>query len=331
MSEFRRFLLVSDHNGHLKEGNREFDIVSWDNLKSLANAADYDGWLLSVTALTERVPRKIFLDDELRVLFVQRTMLHILTSGGNIYVVGDYKNAFFVPASTGANKHLDAVVGFSYSLRVKKSGGPLTIVELGTTNFGTCLGLHARVGSGGYLIFLPSMGTTLEVETKWILKEIFGFALGAAAPSWAAALRVPGQGSIETTLQQKQNLLKKLTDELVASRKELQSIQRWKRLLYDDGFGLEEIVKEAFEVLGAKVVKTAPEKDDLRLSIPGHAPCVLEVKGTRKARYYSARILSSIRGERPNRIEVAFIQFSSWRVCSTVSTLLAIVAKMRLR
>ena len=56
-------------------------------------------------------------------------------------------------------------------------------------------------------------------------------------------------------------------------------------MLYDDGIGLEQIVKESFELLGAKVIKKTTEKDDYQLEVPDRGPCVLEVKSTRKDQF----------------------------------------------
>jgi hypothetical protein len=56
-------------------------------------------------------------------------------------------------------------------------------------------------------------------------------------------------------------------------------------LLYDDGGSLETIVKEAFELLGASVVKTSKEKDDYRVKVSGFADGVMEVKGTHNPKF----------------------------------------------
>ena len=96
---------------------------------------------------------------------------------------------------------------------------------------------------------------------------------------------MPEQKRTEKEVNEKRQSLEKLVADIQAQTKELANLQRWKRLLYDDGVGLEEIAKESFELLGAQVANKTPEKDDYRLSVPGRGPCVLEVKGSRKDQF----------------------------------------------
>jgi len=101
MAEFRRFLLVTGHDARIAKGNWQVDIVSWDSLKSIGNPADYDGWILNTTALQTRPVRKIFTSEELNVLFDYRGFIAVMQASGRIFIIGDFKTAFYVPASTG--------------------------------------------------------------------------------------------------------------------------------------------------------------------------------------------------------------------------------------
>jgi hypothetical protein len=335
MATIRRYLLITDHDDHRAQPEQELDVVSWDNLGKITNAADYDAWILNFTVLSKRVPPKVFSLEEFKVLFGERAMQHVLLGEGDIFVIGDFKGCFFLPPNVGGgsagsskpatavtrqsvdpfasiinierdprpvdyrrtgrpldchafNKiiydYLDKVVSFDYSLKPKVESGRSGISQLATTNFNTCLALRLEFGRAN-LVFLPSMGTTPEAESNYVLEKFLGLRVGAEAPSWAKTLAVPGQMQLNKLLLETRAEITNLIEQLKAQQNQLAEIGRWQRLLFDDGFGLEEIVKESFELLGAKVVKKAPEKDDYRLEVACHSPCVLEVKGTRKDQF----------------------------------------------
>ncbi len=322
MRDFRRYLLVTDRNGRIAQADCEVDIVSWDSLKSIVNAADYDGWILNTTALRNRVPLKLFTAEEIQVLFDYQVLGHVVDGSGRVFIIGDFKKAFYTAPAADAGRskketrsegqpfqpfekilnverdprpidyrrvsrpfdynykaiyaYLDQVSTWDYSLKFKRDDKAKVFehVELGTTNFDTCLAADFSLGSG-HLFLLPSLGTTVEEEDRYVLKHFFGVGMQASAPAWANKLAVPEQKLMEETLSQKRESLEALVAEIKAQAKELANLQRWKRLLYDDGVGLEEIVKESFELLSAKVVKKTPEKDDYRLEVSGHSPCEL--------------------------------------------------------
>jgi hypothetical protein len=338
MSQFYRHLLVTDRNECRTQENAQLDVISWDNVASIANAADYDGWVLNVSVLNRRVPPKVFSIKELNVLFDKRVVAHVLLGRGTIYVIGDFTTALFTPPSTGAGTgattaadlarnptlapqsfnplagmigvqcdprpvdyrrisrphdydfkriydYLDHVAKWDYSLIVdEKRKASREVWRLGTTNFDTCLAAVFDIGPGR-IVILPSLGTTTEADDSYVVEHFLGFQFGAAAPAWAQNLRVPGQPEVERRLTQLNEDAKDLVANIDREKGKLCELQRWKHLLYDDGFGLESIVKEAFELLGAKVEKPFQEKDDFRIAVPDQLPGVLEVKGTRKDQF----------------------------------------------
>ena len=76
-----------------------------------------------------------------------------------------------------------------------------------------------------------------------------------------------------------------MLDTVATEKTQLRELERWKRLLYDDGESLEKVVKEALELLGGTVEKATPNEDDFRMTVPGHQSAVLKVKGTRKEEF----------------------------------------------
>jgi hypothetical protein len=337
MPQFRRYLLVTDRNECRTQANAQLDIVSWDNLRDIANPADYDGWVLNADVLVRRDPPKIFSVEELNVLFEKRVVAHILLGRGTIYLVGDFTRAFFTPPSIGGGgrslkaaevgkelskpqpfqplteflivkrdprpvdyrritrphdydfkliyTYLENVRQWDYSLVVdSERKGIGNTYLLGTTNFGTCLAAVFNIGPGS-LIILPALGTTVEANDTYIIRNFLGLQTGAAAPTWIQNLIVPGQHDAEARIRKFQIEAKQLFEKIQAEKTNLAKLPRWEHLLYDDGFALEDIVEEALATLGAKVEKVQPEKDDFRITVPGHPPGVLEVKGTRKDQF----------------------------------------------
>jgi hypothetical protein len=337
MSQFYRYLLVTDRKECRTQEDAQLDVVSWDDVASIANPADYDGWILNVEVLNRRKPPKVFSIKELNVLFQKRVVAHVLLGRGTIYIIGDFTTAFFTPPSTGTGAgrikaidlprnppspqpinpfaefigvqrdprpvdyrrisrprdydfkkiydYLDHVARWDYSLIVDpESKTSRQVCPLGTTNFGTCLAAVFDIGPGR-IVVLPSLGASTETDDAYIIEHFLGFVVGVSAPAWVKKFTVPGQADAESRIRGLQQDAKHLVEKLDREKANLEGLQRWKRLLYDDGFGLENIVKEGFEILGAKVEKSRPEKDDFRMTVADRAPCVLEVKGTRKDQF----------------------------------------------
>lgn len=181
-------------------------------------------------------------------------------------------------------EYLDKVESYSYSLRVgKKTDAVSDITEFGTTSFGTCLAASFRA-TAGWIILLPSLETTVEEEERFVVERFFGFGAPASLPKWAIGMLVPGQREIEQRKQEKLDRAKELLGEVKRENENFQELERWKRLLYDDGAGLEDIVREALALLGGTVENVNPEKADLRMTV-GDLTAAIEIKGTRNKQF----------------------------------------------
>jgi len=73
MSQFRRYLLVTDHHDRLVGTNAEVDVFSWNSLLQIQNPADYDSWVLNLAAVQRKEPPKLFTIEEIGVLFSRKT------------------------------------------------------------------------------------------------------------------------------------------------------------------------------------------------------------------------------------------------------------------
>src|SRR6266404_2947275 len=125
MAKFYRYLLVSDRNDCRKQEDAQLDLVSWDDLNTIANPADYDGWILNVDVLNRRVPPKVFSVDELNTLFYKKVVAHVLLAPGTIYVIGDLTTSFFTPPSTGGGGRSIKAADLAKILATPQSFQPL--------------------------------------------------------------------------------------------------------------------------------------------------------------------------------------------------------------
>jgi hypothetical protein len=181
---------------------------------------------------------------------------------------------------------VDPRIAGDFAAAANTRGVPPSVATMATTNFGTCLAVSFIFGGRpGGLSLLPPLGTSADEENKVILSDFFGIETVVAAPEWSRRLSVPGQSDVENEIESRRLAEARIKEERSEKEKQLAHIQRWKRLLYDDGFGLEEIVKEALELVGARVTKLSTEKDDYRVVVDGYVEGVLEVKGTRKKEF----------------------------------------------
>lgn len=158
----------------------------------------------------------------------------------------------------------------------------------GMTSFATTLAATIQMvcdRGPAVITILPSSGRGYEADDIYVLKEWLDVNSTVPPPEWVSSLALPGQTELENRIAAKQAEWEKLRMEIEGDQSTLEIQKRWYRLLYDDGLGLEDIVKEAFEALGATVEKKSKEKDDYRLTVPGFPAALMEVKGTHNPRF----------------------------------------------
>lgn len=200
-------------------------------------------------------------------------------------------------------KYLDSAAGFKYSMTNIQLTDSLvnhlnrrhvqlakfeTICRTSYSTFLAAQSVFVRVPStrvAGALIVLPSLNKGIDAEDLFVLQQFFGIATTLPAPDWLRRLKLPEQEQIEGEISAKESSLQHIQEEITEEKSRLDHCKRWYRLLYDDGQGLEEIVKEAFELLGASVSKTSKEKEDYRLVLGGFPEAVIEIKGTHNPKF----------------------------------------------
>ena len=199
--------------------------------------------------------------------------------------------------------YLDSVAEWTYSIRRLSLSDHLnslvqqrrnlqvgTFHTFGMTSYSTVLAVQidfsdASGQRAGELTILPASRRGTDIDDLFVLQQCFGIAATLSEPQWVSALKVPEQTEIEDSIGEKRRERIKIDTELGAEEQRLQACKRWYRLLYDDGHSLEAIVKESFELLGASVSKTSNEKDDYRIKMSPYSDAVMEVKGTRNAKF----------------------------------------------
>jgi hypothetical protein len=196
-------------------------------------------------------------------------------------------------------KYLDRVSDWNYSLSqlgvtqnllhaLINRQVALTSKTFGRTSFNTCVAAawfcSGPKGVGG-LVVLPSATADPGADAIWVAREFLGITTAVPAPAWTKNLTVPEQRDIEERISKGQDAIRSLQAGVTIAESELRNAKRWLRLLYDDGFSLEEIVKEAFETLDATIAKMSKEKEDYRLRVEGYPKAVMEVKGTHNLKF----------------------------------------------
>lgn len=130
--------------------------------------------------------------------------------------------------------------------------------------------------SNGFVALIPPTDNiTYSDFVKNTLQNVFGFETnveGRAPPAWLSEYSLPNEDNIEDSIQEKKGEIEEL-------EKELESLTKFKKLLYETNTNLEEVAREALRELGFTVDGEVPGKRDgiLRTSETDFA---LEITGT---------------------------------------------------
>lgn len=196
-------------------------------------------------------------------------------------------------------RYLDQVGTWNYSLRNVQPSAELIQAllrrqmeikseSIAETKFGTFLAAHftfSARNNRGYLTLLPASGRGPGSDAHWVLREFFDIDTHVPPPRWTEPIKVPGQLEIDAKVAANKATIATLQQEINVLENDRARGREWLRLLYDDGFGLEEIVQRCFTTLGAKVTKPSREKHDCRITVEGYPAGILEIKGTHNGKF----------------------------------------------
>jgi hypothetical protein len=188
---------------------------------------------------------------------------------------------------------LDRVADWKYSISVadlasdlksalSERGISFKRIFLGQTSFSTVLAFNILFPEteGASVTLVPASGCGAESDNAFVLNEWYRIATSVSEPNWVSTLLLPLEEEIRGEIRQKLKTLEQLQGTIAEDELKLADSRKWYRLLFDDGFTLEAITKDALELLGAKVTKPSPNKDDFRVVVSGQPEAVVEVKGT---------------------------------------------------
>jgi hypothetical protein len=154
-------------------------------------------------------------------------------------------------------------------------------------SFSLNYGLHNKkndsVEKSGPIIFLqaPYKSNSVESAIK-ILLENYGVHNITPAPSWVSEIRVPGEEFIEREIKQLLEQRTIIDGEILKKESEKKVTIRFKKLLFETGDELRNIVWETFEEIGFSVDKNDIQKEDGSIKDISKV-AVLEVKGREKS------------------------------------------------
>lgn len=114
-----------------------------------------------------------------------------------------------------------------------------------------------------------------------ILQHRYSIELRVTPPDWVEGFSLPNEEVVAGNLSELQDEISRLEEKEFDLKQRLEDERRFKQLLYERGeVGLEEIVRDALEILGAKVQEPdVPGREDGRLIDPSGRPAILEIKG----------------------------------------------------
>ena len=153
---------------------------------------------------------------------------------------------------------------------------------------GAAVGVELAVGNGR-VVFLPPIrslgtGTDRYPIAERILdctRHSLSMAAAGPPPAWASRYALPGLAEREARRQEAEGEIASAEARLDEARAEVESLERHRRLLWQEGkHGLEPVVRDALRLLGFKVTE---DLDRPAEAIWGEETLLLEVEGSSEA------------------------------------------------
>jgi len=113
----------------------------------------------------------------------------------------------------------------------------------------------------GKIIFLPPVtDIPISESVHIIVNSLVGSEIKEDPPTWVKTIDMPNIESINSEIQIRQNKINTLNTEIEEHQSTKTNIEKYLRLLWLDGPPLEDIVQEAFVILGFPDIKTGRAK-----------------------------------------------------------------------
>jgi hypothetical protein len=153
---------------------------------------------------------------------------------------------------------------------------------------GAAVGVELAVGNGR-VVFLPPIRSPATGTDRYPIAErildctrhTLSMAAAGPPPAWAGRYALPGLAERETERQEAERDLAGAEARLAAARAEAETLERYRRLLWQEGkHGLEPVVRDALRLLGFKVTD---DLDRPAEAVSGEETLLVEVEGSSEA------------------------------------------------
>ncbi|MBU7028276.1 MAG: hypothetical protein HXS48_15195 [Theionarchaea archaeon] len=138
-------------------------------------------------------------------------------------------------------------------------------------------------GVSGSIIFLqpPNESKSIESAIKTLLCN-YGVHISTPAPAWTVDIEVPGEKEVQKKIEKLEKKKQMLEENIRNGEKERDEITCFKKLLYESGDELKDIVWKTLEEIGFNVNEYDKKKEDGSIEENGEIT-LLEIKGTIKS------------------------------------------------
>jgi len=308
-------ILVIGSKGH----PREVQCYNWADIDKVPNIADQDAVIIDMTSLTESILEKI-ISSVSEAYFKENFFVKLLASEGQVFVITvptvrviirgtPYDNYWWSPftldferekgvtiekVSSKFERYFNNVKCWNFTVDFHKSARIVDIIKefsnevihkLAQTRYRAPIGIQLLLSTGARFCFLPPpTGISTKTAIDIILEDFFGIKISEMLePDWAKGIRVPGEKEIEKRIEKSLDRIKIEKKEIKKSKQELQSITKFRKLLYTEDEELEQIVWTTFRELGAKVIEPKKKNKEDGWIETKFGKAVLEIKKTAKS------------------------------------------------
>ncbi len=299
---------------------REVQCYNWAEIDKVPNIADQDIVIINMVSLTKSILEKIISSKSV-AYFKGNYFLKLLGSGGQVFAIAvptarvrignmTYDNYWWNPftleferekgdtienVNNEFQRYFNNMKSWNFTMDFDKSAGIVkniiskfpneVIHKLAQTRYRAPIGIQLLLPTGARFCFLPP---PTEISTKTaidiILEDFFGIKISEMVePDWVREIKVPDENKIKGRIKKSLDRIKTEKEEIEKSKQEMQSIARFRKLLYTEDEELEQIVWTTFRELGAKVTEPKKKNKEDGWIETKFGKAVLEIKKTAKS------------------------------------------------
>ena len=302
-----------------KEHSREVQCYNWTEIDKVPNIADQDAVIIDMTSLTESILEKI-ISSVSEAYFKENYFVKLFVSGGQVFVITvptaetmiedeTYDNYWWSPCTVEFERekgdiienvnnefqrYFNNVKYWKFTMNFDKSNELVEnligehsakIHKLAQTRYYAAIGIQLLLPDEARFCFLPP---PTEISTKTaidiILEDFFGIKISEMLePDWVREIKVPDENKIKGRIKKSLDRIRIEKKEIEKSKQEMQSITKFRKLLYTEDEELEQIVWTTFRELGAKVIEPKEKNKEDGWIETKFGKAVLEIKKAAKS------------------------------------------------